>query len=240
MVMAVLKFVEERERRWKEEEEEERFAWQLASQAITAPPLPSQASVRFGKRKRHTHTLPLTFKREGKGGGRWRRGGESPPRGFGLCVRVCTTCVRRVCGVCTFPLFPMHDDDDDDGTLAKTAAVRSLPRSFLLLLELLPWVSVVVVFFSRNGRGRDVISKESERGRREGESLPSSNAKPTTVMIVWSPLPLPQKRRRVIYEMWPSLNQRRTRGGGERCHLYCCLSAKPIFFLLLPPFPRKS
>ncbi len=40
MVMAVLKFVEERERRWKEEEEEERFAWQLASQAITPPPPP--------------------------------------------------------------------------------------------------------------------------------------------------------------------------------------------------------
>ena len=97
MVMAVLKFVEERERRWKEEEEEERFAWQLASQAITAP-LPSQASVRFGKRKRHTHTLPLTFKREGEGGRKMEEGGgESPPRGFGLCVRVCTTCVRRVC-----------------------------------------------------------------------------------------------------------------------------------------------
>ncbi len=79
MVMAVLKFVEERERRWKEEEEEERFAWQLASQAITAPPLPSQASVRFGKRKRHTHTLPLTFKREGEGGRKMEEGGREPP-----------------------------------------------------------------------------------------------------------------------------------------------------------------
>ncbi len=161
------------------------------------PPLPSQASVRFGKRKRHTHTLPLTFKREGKGGGRWRRrGGESPPRGFGLCVRVCTTCVRRVCVpslsfLCTTTTTTM-------GLWPKLPPfVHSPPGPSppsLLLLELLPRVSVVVVvFFSRNGRGRDVISKESERGRREGESLPSSNAKPTTVMIVWSPLLLPQK-----------------------------------------------